>query len=109
MNVLVLANEQWPVLKGRELLLVRAGPAVPVESRGCAHGPLRFTPRPVSLSSSVCGDGVCEEEELCSTCPADCGECPMTLTTKLAIGLPLSLLCFCLVLTALVRIQQKKC
>lgn len=89
--------------------MVRAGPVVPVESRGRARGPLRFTPRHVSLSPSVCGDGVCEEEELCSTCPADCGECPMTLSTKLAIGLPLSLLCSCLVLTALVRIQQKKC
>lgn len=109
MKASVLVNQQLPVLKGRELLLVRAGPAVPVESRGRAHGQLRFTPRPVSLSPSVCGDGVCEEEELCSTCPADCGDCPMTLTTKLAIALPLSLLCFCLVLTALVRIQQKKC
>ncbi|KAF3855487.1 hypothetical protein F7725_016210 [Dissostichus mawsoni] len=38
----------------------------------------------------VCGDGVCEEAELCSTCSADCGECPMTPTTKLSIGLPLS-------------------
>ncbi|XP_056884431.1 atrial natriuretic peptide receptor 1-like isoform X3 [Takifugu flavidus] len=57
----------------------------------------------------VCGDGVCEEEELCSTCPADCGECPMTPTTKLAISLPLSLLCFCFILTAFwMRYQKQK-
>uniref|UniRef100_H3CDA0 Guanylate cyclase n=1 Tax=Tetraodon nigroviridis TaxID=99883 RepID=H3CDA0_TETNG len=57
----------------------------------------------------VCGDGACEEEELCSTCPADCGECPVTPTTKLAIALPLSLLCFCFVLTALwMRYQKQK-
>ncbi|TKS93326.1 Atrial natriuretic peptide receptor 2 [Collichthys lucidus] len=49
----------------------------------------------------VCGDAVCEEAELCSTCPADCGECPMTPATKLAISLPLSLLCLCFILTAL--------
>lgn len=51
----------------------------------------------------VCGDGVCEEAELCSTCPADCGECPLSPATKLAIGLPLSLLCLCFTLAATVR------
>ncbi|XP_010776226.1 uncharacterized protein, partial [Notothenia coriiceps] len=57
----------------------------------------------------VCGDGVCEEAELCSTCSADCGECPMTPTTKLSIGLPLSLLCLCFVLTAVwLRYQKQK-
>ncbi|KAK1889813.1 Elongation factor Ts [Dissostichus eleginoides] len=57
----------------------------------------------------VCGDGVCEEAELCSTCSADCGECPMTPTTKLSIGLPLSLLCLCFVLTAVwLRYHQQK-
>ncbi|KAM7376847.1 hypothetical protein PAMA_013558 [Pampus argenteus] len=57
----------------------------------------------------VCGDGLCEEAELCSTCPADCGECPMTPTTKLAIGLPLSLLCLCIILTAVwLRYQKQK-
>lgn len=33
----------------------------------------------------------------------------MTPTTKLAISLPLSLLCFCFILTAFVRSQSKKC
>ncbi|AWO97321.1 Guanylate cyclase [Scophthalmus maximus] len=57
----------------------------------------------------VCGDGVCEGAELCSTCPADCGECPMSPATKLAIGLPLSLLCICVVLTAVwLRYQKQK-
>ncbi|XP_020516105.1 atrial natriuretic peptide receptor 1-like [Labrus bergylta] len=56
----------------------------------------------------VCGDGLCEEAELCSTCPADCGDCPMSATTKLAIGLPLSLLCLCLILTAVWLKYQKR-
>ncbi|KAJ4945240.1 hypothetical protein JOQ06_013775, partial [Pogonophryne albipinna] len=44
-----------------------------------------------------------------STCSADCGECPMTPTTKLSIGLPLSLLCLCFVLTAVwLRYQKQK-
>lgn len=56
----------------------------------------------------MCGDGVCEEEELCSTCPADCSECPMSPTTQLSIGLPLGLLCLCFVLTAVVRTPSSK-
>ncbi|KAM6960253.1 atrial natriuretic peptide receptor 1 [Tautogolabrus adspersus] len=56
----------------------------------------------------VCGDGLCEEAELCSTCPADCGDCPMSAATKLAIGLPLSLLCLCLILTAVWLKYQKR-
>lgn len=54
-------------------------------------------------SLSVCGDKICEEGEFCSTCPADCGECPMSAITKVAIGLPLSLLCLSFTLTAVVR------
>ncbi|XP_075891647.1 atrial natriuretic peptide receptor 1 [Nelusetta ayraudi] len=61
------------------------------------------------LPAVVCGDGICEEEELCSTCPADCGECPMTSQTKLAIGLTLSLLCLCFTLTTVwLRYQKQK-
>ncbi|XP_053716281.1 atrial natriuretic peptide receptor 1-like [Synchiropus splendidus] len=61
------------------------------------------------LPAVVCGDGVCEEAELCSTCPADCGDCPMSPSTKVAIGLPLSLLCLCLVLAAVwLRYQKQK-
>ncbi|XP_068164905.1 atrial natriuretic peptide receptor 1-like isoform X2 [Antennarius striatus] len=59
--------------------------------------------------AAVCGDGFCEEAELCSTCPADCGECPMTPATKLAISLPLSLLVVCVILTAMwLRYQKQK-
>uniref|UniRef100_A0A3P8UZ15 Guanylate cyclase n=1 Tax=Cynoglossus semilaevis TaxID=244447 RepID=A0A3P8UZ15_CYNSE len=61
------------------------------------------------LPAVICGDGVCDETELCSTCPADCGECPMTLSTKLSIALPLTLLCFCFILTAVwLRYQKQK-
>ncbi|XP_005754328.1 atrial natriuretic peptide receptor 1 [Pundamilia nyererei] len=61
------------------------------------------------LPAVVCGDGVCEEAELCSTCPADCGECPMSPSTKIAIGLPLSLLCLSFIMTAVwLRYQKQK-
>ncbi|MBN3306142.1 ANPRB protein, partial [Amia calva] len=38
----------------------------------------------------VCGDDVCDKDETCSTCPADCGECPMTAAIKVAICLPIT-------------------
>nr|XP_057922974.1 atrial natriuretic peptide receptor 1-like isoform X2 [Doryrhamphus excisus] len=60
------------------------------------------------LPSAVCGDGDCQEEELCSTCPADCGQCPMAASTKLAIGLPLSLLSLCFILTIMWLRYQKR-
>ncbi|CAB1324742.1 unnamed protein product, partial [Coregonus sp. 'balchen'] len=43
------------------------------------------------VSAQVCGDDVCEMEENCLTCPADCGACPMSITIKVAIGLPVTL------------------
>uniref|UniRef100_A0A8C8JM73 Guanylate cyclase n=1 Tax=Oncorhynchus tshawytscha TaxID=74940 RepID=A0A8C8JM73_ONCTS len=43
------------------------------------------------VSAQVCGDDVCELEENCLTCPADCGACPMSITIKVAIGLPVTL------------------
>ncbi|XP_071235120.1 atrial natriuretic peptide receptor 2 [Salvelinus alpinus] len=49
----------------------------------------------------VCGDGVCDEvEEVCSTCPADCGECPMTAAIKVAIGLPVTIVFISFIITA---------
>uniref|UniRef100_A0A3B3ZJ72 Guanylate cyclase n=1 Tax=Periophthalmus magnuspinnatus TaxID=409849 RepID=A0A3B3ZJ72_9GOBI len=47
------------------------------------------------LPAVICGDGVCEEAELCRTCPADCGECPMSTGAKVGIALPLGILCTC--------------
>ncbi|XP_024144591.1 atrial natriuretic peptide receptor 1 [Oryzias melastigma] len=61
------------------------------------------------LPAVVCGNDVCEDGELCSTCPADCGDCPMSLSTKMAIGLPLSLVCLSFILTAVwLRYQKEK-
>ena len=31
-----------------------------------------------STDSSLCGDGTCNGTETCSTCPSDCGTCPVT-------------------------------
>ncbi|XP_043954352.1 atrial natriuretic peptide receptor 1-like isoform X2 [Gambusia affinis] len=61
------------------------------------------------LPAVVCGDKTCEDGENCSTCPADCGECPMSPGTKVAIGLPLGLLCLSFILTAVwLRYQKEK-
>lgn len=48
---------------------------------------------------SVCGDGYCAPNELCSSCSADCGVCPSTSSTTspgsggLSQGVPASALC----------------
>ncbi|KAM6949143.1 atrial natriuretic peptide receptor 1 [Aplochiton taeniatus] len=61
------------------------------------------------LPAIVCGDGVCEPGEQCSNCPADCGECPMTAAIKVAIGLPVSLVCISFIITATwFRYQKQK-
>uniref|UniRef100_A0A8C6M646 Guanylate cyclase n=1 Tax=Nothobranchius furzeri TaxID=105023 RepID=A0A8C6M646_NOTFU len=61
------------------------------------------------LPAVVCGDNICEDGEFCSTCPADCGECPMGPTTKVAISLPLSLLClFCILTFVWLKYQKEK-
>ncbi|KAG8455040.1 hypothetical protein GDO86_001312 [Hymenochirus boettgeri] len=44
------------------------------------------------LPAIVCGNGVCEEEEVCSTCPADCGECPFSSDTRMAFAVPVALI-----------------
>lgn len=54
------------------------------------------------LFYSVCGDGFCEEEEGCSICPADCGECPLSADAKIAIALPIGLVCTAFIMTVLV-------
>ncbi|XP_078472790.1 atrial natriuretic peptide receptor 2-like [Lampetra planeri] len=59
------------------------------------------------LPATVCGDGVCGQDETCSTCPADCGDCPMSTPIKVAIGLPISLFFSMLVFTLLWFEYQK--
>uniref|UniRef100_W5MED8 Guanylate cyclase n=1 Tax=Lepisosteus oculatus TaxID=7918 RepID=W5MED8_LEPOC len=59
------------------------------------------------VSAQVCGDGECESEESCLTCPADCGSCPMSLAIKIAIGLPVALFCSGFILT-IVWLQYQK-
>jgi hypothetical protein len=47
------------------------------ESETCATCPEDCGPCP-----PVCGDGVCDECETCGTCPEDCGPCPTSCTTS---------------------------
>ncbi|XP_059832286.1 atrial natriuretic peptide receptor 1-like [Hypanus sabinus] len=59
------------------------------------------------LPAKVCGDENCDEDETCSTCPADCGDC--TATIKIAISFPISLVCTGLILTiAWFQYQKQK-
>ncbi|KAK1174966.1 atrial natriuretic peptide receptor 1-like [Acipenser oxyrinchus oxyrinchus] len=60
------------------------------------------------LPAIVCGDGVCDAEEMCSTCPADCGECPMTAAIKVAICLPISFVFTGFILTVVWFQYQKQ-
>ncbi|XP_034002191.1 atrial natriuretic peptide receptor 2-like [Trematomus bernacchii] len=59
------------------------------------------------VSAQVCGDDVCEVEENCLNCPADCGICPMSIAIKVAIGLPVALFSSGFILT-MVWIQYQK-
>ncbi|XP_070816916.1 atrial natriuretic peptide receptor 2-like [Chaetodon trifascialis] len=59
------------------------------------------------VSAQVCGDDICELEENCLNCPADCGICPMSITIKVAIGLPVALFSSGFILT-MVWLQYQK-
>ncbi|XP_040895652.1 atrial natriuretic peptide receptor 2-like isoform X2 [Toxotes jaculatrix] len=59
------------------------------------------------VSAQVCGDDVCELEENCLNCPADCGICPMSIMIKIAIGLPVALFSSGFILT-MVWLQYQK-
>ncbi|XP_070688305.1 atrial natriuretic peptide receptor 2-like [Pempheris klunzingeri] len=59
------------------------------------------------VSAQVCGDDVCELEETCLNCPADCGICPMSIAIKVAIGLPVALFSSGFILT-MVWLQYQK-
>uniref|UniRef100_A0A3B3Q5E3 Guanylate cyclase n=1 Tax=Paramormyrops kingsleyae TaxID=1676925 RepID=A0A3B3Q5E3_9TELE len=61
------------------------------------------------VSAQVCGDDICEPEESCLTCPADCGVCPMSMTIKVSTGLPVALFCtgFILIVVWLQYQKQK--
>ncbi|XP_009946044.1 PREDICTED: atrial natriuretic peptide receptor 1-like [Leptosomus discolor] len=60
------------------------------------------------LPAVVCGDGFCEEEEGCSICPADCGECPLSAGARIAIVLPICLVCTGFILTVMWFEYQKQ-
>ncbi|OPJ89209.1 atrial natriuretic peptide receptor 2 [Patagioenas fasciata monilis] len=60
------------------------------------------------LPAVVCGDGFCEEEEGCSICPADCGECPLSADARIAIALPMCLVCTGFILTVMWFQYQKQ-
>ncbi|NXK22480.1 ANPRB protein, partial [Arenaria interpres] len=60
------------------------------------------------LPAVVCGDGLCEEEEGCSICPADCGECPLSSDARIAIALPICLVCTGFILTVIWFQYQKQ-
>ncbi|NWU88835.1 ANPRB protein, partial [Upupa epops] len=60
------------------------------------------------LPAAVCGDGVCEEEEGCTICPADCGECLVSADTKIAIAVPICLIFIGFILTVMWFQYQKQ-
>ncbi|XP_047663440.1 atrial natriuretic peptide receptor 2 isoform X2 [Tachysurus fulvidraco] len=61
------------------------------------------------LPTITCGDDVCDVEESCSTCPADCGDCPLSASVRAAIGLTVTLIIISFVVTAMwFRYQKQK-
>nr|XP_020831893.1 atrial natriuretic peptide receptor 1-like [Phascolarctos cinereus] len=60
------------------------------------------------LHATVCGDGLCEEDEGCSICPVDCGECPLTTDVWVATALPICLVCTAFILTIMWFWYQKQ-
>ncbi|XP_056020253.1 atrial natriuretic peptide receptor 2-like [Ostrea edulis] len=59
---------------------------------------------------SVCGDGFCQaEEERCSTCPHDCGKCPLT---SVQIGIIASFVVTCVIVVigflTVIQYQRRK-
>ncbi|KAM4809730.1 atrial natriuretic peptide receptor 1-like [Rhinophrynus dorsalis] len=60
------------------------------------------------LPAVVCGNGICEDEEICSTCPADCGECTLQSDTQMAIAIPVALIIASFILAAVVFQYQKQ-
>uniref|UniRef100_A0A3B4AH73 Uncharacterized protein n=1 Tax=Periophthalmus magnuspinnatus TaxID=409849 RepID=A0A3B4AH73_9GOBI len=77
--------------KDELLCLPRQHPLLPPRSQiGQMHAALESK---VLVVPAQCGDDLCEQEENCLNCPADCGICPMSIAIKLAIGLPVALFC----------------
>lgn len=38
---------------------------------------VNLPPAPPTPPTAYCGDGICNSGEICSSCPADCGSCPL--------------------------------
>ncbi|XP_056588336.1 atrial natriuretic peptide receptor 1 [Triplophysa dalaica] len=62
----------------------------------------------IVLPAIMCGDGVCEEEESCSTCPADCGDCPLSSAGRAAIALTVTIVIISFVISAMWFKYQKQ-
>uniref|UniRef100_W5L8E5 Guanylate cyclase n=1 Tax=Astyanax mexicanus TaxID=7994 RepID=W5L8E5_ASTMX len=61
------------------------------------------------LPAIMCGDGVCEAEENCFKCPADCGDCPLSPSVRAAIGLTVTTIIISFFVTAMwFRYQKQK-
>ncbi|XP_073678888.1 atrial natriuretic peptide receptor 1 [Garra rufa] len=60
------------------------------------------------LPAIMCGDGLCEEDESCSTCPADCGDCPLSSAARAAIALTVTTVIISFVISAMWFKYQKQ-
>ncbi|CAH1242817.1 NPR2 [Branchiostoma lanceolatum] len=59
------------------------------------------------VAATSCGDGNCDNDETCDTCPRDCLPCPMTDQIKAAIAAPVTF-AFCLLMATLAWFQYQK-
>ncbi|XP_056271116.1 uncharacterized protein LOC130194232 [Pseudoliparis swirei] len=90
-----------------KVVLVHVGVTSVIAHIKMGHMHAALESKVLVVSAQVCGDDVCELEENCLNCPADCGICPMSITIKVAIGLPVALFSSGFILT-IVWLQYQK-
>uniref|UniRef100_A0A672JPU0 Guanylate cyclase n=1 Tax=Salarias fasciatus TaxID=181472 RepID=A0A672JPU0_SALFA len=90
-----------------KVVLIHVGPTSVIAHIKVGQMHAALESKVLVVSAQVCGDDVCELEETCLNCPADCGICPMSIGIKVAIGLPVTLFSSGFILT-MVWLQYQK-
>ncbi|XP_031720074.1 atrial natriuretic peptide receptor 2 [Anarrhichthys ocellatus] len=99
----MMSQKYW----SSKVVLVHLGVTSVIAHIKMGHMHAALESKVLVVSAQVCGDETCELEENCLNCPADCGICPMSITIKVAIGLPVALFSSGFILT-IVWLQYQK-
>ncbi|MBN3297124.1 ANPRB protein, partial [Amia calva] len=99
-----MSQELWT----SKVVLVHTGVTSMIAHVKVGHMHAALEAKTLVVSAQVCGNELCENEETCLTCPADCGACPMSAGIKIAIGLPVALFCSGFIFTVVWLQYQKR-